>query len=116
MLKILEIKGLTARVLDTVDNVEETISTKRLKLIASIVDFDDSILINQRLAKSKLLGMYIKSETIDDKIFNVMYGCDCKTSTLEIPKGVNLIEHTLWDDVRRNNIRNIKIPASLLYL
>lgn len=117
MLKVVGISSSNITILDTVDNVEESISSKYFEYLCSFIDFDKSEMIKRDMAKSKLLGLGISGELINGKEYNVLHSLSSSNGvSVEIPEGVHLISHEFWDDIRNSGVQNIKFPSTLIYL
>lgn len=117
MLKVVEVSSSSITILDTVDNVEESISSKYFEYLCKFIDFDKSEMIKRDMAKSKLLGLGISGETINGKEYNVLHNLSSSNGvSVEIPEGVHLIGNDFWDNIKSSGVQNIKFPSTLIYL
>ena len=118
MLKVVREDKDGITVLDTVDNVEETVSEERFNYLCKFISFDKSEMFKKTMAKAKLLGeLSIESETIKGVERNVLKGINTRgNSSVEIPEGVDLIDSLVWSYLETQGVQNIKFPSTLIYM
>lgn len=118
MLKVVRADKDGITVLDTMDNIEETIKEERFNYLCKFISFDKSEMFKKTMAKAKLLGeLSIESEIIKGVERNVLCNIDARgNSSVEIPEGVDLIDYYFWNYLDKQGIQNIKFPSTLIYM
>lgn len=118
MLKVVRADKDGITILDTMDNIEETVSEERFNYLCKFISFDKSEMFKKTMAKAKLLGeLSIESEIIKGVERNVLQNINARgNSSVEIPEGVDLIDYYFWNYLETQGIQNIKFPSTLIYM